>query len=529
MVIRNLRRGNECAASRVAAGETLQQVVRGEKIYMPRASADVHKTTAFLAIPPESGYLFRTMSTQSSAAPVEAPIASPAPFSLYVHIPYCRTKCLYCDFNSYATRATPWEEYLEALTAELEAYRHHPFTGRPLRTLFFGGGTPSLFPPVFYERLLPRIFAQFPPEAGLELTLECNPGTVTLEKLCGFRAAGVNRLSFGVQSLDPAHLTTLTRIHGPQEAIDAVYLARDAGFDDVSIDLMFGIPGQTIEGWEDELARALALPLSHISVYNLTPEEGTALVKLLERGRMFLPDEEVLVTMYRRTRAILRAHGFEPYEISNFAKDRPCRHNLQYWTGGDYLGVGAGAHAFSAEGHLPPGAERLPEAAAQRPAREDLVSGPALSSSIPAAGRPGEFSSPDSGGCRWSTLRGVREYLDACGSGRPPLATVERLTLREAAAETLLTRGRLMAGIDLGAFERRFGVKARAAVVDRAAPFVRRGLMRLESAHLAPTDEGVLIVNSLIEALSLAVDEALEAETRRTARSARGPKRLITV
>ena len=404
------------------------------------------------------------------------------PFSLYVHIPYCRTKCLYCDFNSYATPETPWREYLQALLVELEAYRAHPFSGRHLTTLFFGGGTPSLFPPAFYEALLPRIFEQFPPEPGLELTMECNPGTVSLEALQGYHSAGVNRLSFGVQSMNPVHLKTLTRLHGTQEAIDAVSLAREAGFDNVSIDLMFGVPGQSVEGWEEELSFALTLPLEHLSVYNLTPEEGTALVKQLERGRLFMPDEAYLVEMYRRTRQMLREHGFRPYEISNFSRSRPCRHNLQYWTGGDYLGVGAGAHSFSAEGHRPPenGLELLPEA----PTAQDAAPG----------------------GMRWSTLKGLKDYYRACGENRLPIAGLEQLSRLEAAEEFLLTRGRLMVGIDLAAFEAKFGVRARNAVEQRAQPFLRRELMAQGMDHIALTDEGVLVADSIVQALSRAAD-----------------------
>lgn len=414
-------------------------------------------------------------------------------FSLYIHIPWCRNKCLYCDFNSYATRATPWESYLQALLMELSAHRHHPFWNRPLDTLFFGGGTPSLFPPEFYERLLPAVFEAFPPSPQLELTLECNPGTVTRERLRGYHALGINRLSFGVQSLNPVHLKTLTRIHSPEEARQAVELAWDVGFRNVSIDLMFGVPGQTEAGWEEELLQALEWPLTHLSVYNLTPEEGTALVKALERGQLHLPDEEALVRMYQRTRTILRTHAFEPYEISNFSRQRPCQHNLQYWRGGDYLGLGAGAHSFCQAGILPGEPE------------EGCL-----------GYRPGALSSPQepTGGTRWWVIKDPSTYEHTCAQGRLPLETHEHLTPRDALSELLLTRGRLMEGLPLDELRRRAGMKAVEALEQRAQPFLRRQLLQRTENALALTDEGVLLADSLIRALSLALDEALEREER---------------
>lgn len=436
-------------------------------------------------------------------------------FSLYVHIPYCRTKCLYCDFNSYATQKTPWQDYLETLRAELCAHRSHPFWGRRLNTLFFGGGTPSLFPPAFYEALLPELQAAFPFDADLELTMECNPGTVSLEHLAGYRALGFNRLSFGVQSLNPVHLKTLTRIHGREEALDAVRLAREAGFEDVSIDLMFGVPDQTVEEWETELAEALTLPLSHMSVYNLTPEEGTALVKLLDRGKMRLPDEEYLVTMYQRTRAMLRDAGFEPYEISNFQRLKPCRHNLQYWTGGDYLGLGAGAHSFSRAGFLPGTPDEQGEGY------------------LPGAQAPVGEEAHLTGGCRWWVEKDPARHQRLARQGRLPITSHERLSPTDAVLELLLTRGRTMAGIPLEAVAAYFEGPLRDAIPvklkEAAAPALRRGLWTLredaDGGHgptpgptLCLTDDGVLVADALIRQLAQALENLVEQHERRARR-----------
>lgn len=403
------------------------------------------------------------------------PTHSSSAVSLYVHVPWCRTRCLYCDFNSHPTQAPPWERFLAALEAHLEQLRVHPFFGRPIKTLFFGGGTPSLLPVDFYQQLIPRLQALFPTEEATEVTLEANPGTVTAAQLDGLRAAGINRLSFGVQSLNPIHLETLTRIHGREQALEAVGLAQAAGFENLSIDLMFGIPGQSLAGWRDELEEALTLPLSHLSVYNLTPEEGTALARQLDRGRLFLPDEDVLVAMYQHTRARLRAAGYEPYEISNFSRGRPCLHNLQYWLGGDYLGIGPGAHSYCRDGVLPGEAQ----------------------------------ASRDSAGCRWWELRDPVAWMERCLGGEIPLDSFELLEPRQAAQELLLTQGRLMRGIDLRELEARFGRRARQAVLEGAGPGLRRGLWQLTDAQLGLTDDGVLVADALIRGLSMSLDGAL--------------------
>jgi oxygen-independent coproporphyrinogen III oxidase len=270
-------------------------------------------------------------------------------FSLYIHIPYCVAKCPYCDFNSYAAAQWPEERYVGALCRELAHYAAAGWSGAgEIRTIFFGGGTPSLFAPASIGTILDAAARHWRVAPDAEVTLEANPGTVTLDKLCGLRAVGVNRMSFGVQSFNPKHLQTLGRIHSGDDAVVAVQWARAAGFGRVSTDLIYALPQQTPAEWEDDLARAIALQPDHVSAYNLTYEEGTAFYQLRAQGKLRQLPEEVEVALFTGTQEALRAAGYAQYEISNYARrDQACRHNLNYWHSGEYLGIGAGAHSYA--------------------------------------------------------------------------------------------------------------------------------------------------------------------------------------
>ena len=270
-------------------------------------------------------------------------------FSLYIHIPYCQAKCPYCDFNSYAAQRWPEDDYVAALRRELGHYAEHaPWRGGEIGTIFFGGGTPSLFAPQSIEAVLAEVARLWRLAADVETTLEANPGTINLERLRGFRAAGINRMSFGVQSFAAHHLRTLGRIHSADEAGAAIELAGAAQFDNVSLDLIYALPQQTLSEWEDDLARACGLQPAHISAYNLTYEEGTPFHQWRSAGQLRQLPEEVEVAMFTCATERLGAAGYEQYEISNYARaGRACRHNLNYWRGGLYLGVGAGAHSYA--------------------------------------------------------------------------------------------------------------------------------------------------------------------------------------
>jgi oxygen-independent coproporphyrinogen-3 oxidase len=264
------------------------------------------------------------------------------PLSLYVHLPWCVRKCPYCDFNSHEQRgALPFAAYVDALIADLD--HDLPLAwGRVVHSVFFGGGTPSLFPPEAIDAFLQQASSRLRFAPGLEITLETNPGTAEHGRFEGYRAAGVSRLSFGIQSFDDGCLQRLGRIHDSREAESAVKLAQDAGFDNINLDLMYALPGQDLAMAEDDVERAVALQPAHISHYQLTLEPNTVFAARPPQG---IPDEDAGWDMQERCQALLADAGFAQYEVSAYARPgRQCVHNLNYWHFGDYLGVGAGAH-----------------------------------------------------------------------------------------------------------------------------------------------------------------------------------------
>ena len=267
------------------------------------------------------------------------------PLSLYVHMPWCVKKCPYCDFNSHGLRGVPpYEGYIDALLADLDADLRdfgRALNGRPVVSVFFGGGTPSLFSPELVGRFLDGARGRLPFEDGLEVTLETNPGTVEHGRFDGYLKAGVNRISFGIQSFDDDKLRRLGRIHSAAEASDAVRQAQDAGYANINLDLMYALPQQTLAGALDDVDRAVALGPTHISHYQLTLEPNTAFAA----NPPPLPDDDDAWAIQEACESRLAAADYRQYEISAYARgDRRCAHNLNYWRFGDYLGIGAGAH-----------------------------------------------------------------------------------------------------------------------------------------------------------------------------------------
>ena len=276
---------------------------------------------------------------------IRAILSRTSGIGLYVHVPFCKTKCPYCDFNTYQGIESQMGGYLEAVTGELRLWGEA--LGRPpARTVFFGGGTPSYLPDGDIAAILDAASDVFAISPDAEVTIEANPGDLNLDACRGLRRQGVNRLSIGVQSLDNGLLQLLGRRHSADGAIEAFQTARAAGFDNVNLDLMYGLPNQSLSQWEDTITRLAALSPEHISLYALTLEEGTPMRLWADQGRIPEPDPDLAADMYALARQVLAASGYRHYEISNWSlPEREARHNLIYWRNEPYLGVGPGAHS----------------------------------------------------------------------------------------------------------------------------------------------------------------------------------------
>jgi oxygen-independent coproporphyrinogen-3 oxidase len=374
------------------------------------------------------------------------------PLSLYVHMPWCVKKCPYCDFNSHGLRGEPpYEAYIDALLSDLDADLAdfgEAIAGRRIETVFFGGGTPSLFSATQVARFLDGARARIDFAENAEVTLETNPGTVEHGRFDGYLAAGVNRLSFGIQSFDDDKLRRLGRIHSASEASDAVKLAQDAGFQRINLDLMYALPGQDLAGAIDDVERAIALAPAHVSHYQLTLEPNTAFAA----NPPPLPADDDAWAMQESCEARLAAGGFAQYEISAYAQPgERSRHNLNYWRFGDYLGIGAGAH--------------------------------------------GKISGVDVRR-RWKT-RHPNAYLTAAGTpariGGDTIVAVSDLPF-----EYMLNALRLVDGVDLAEFAQTTGLSLQAIAMPLAEG-IRRGWLRDEPGRLHTTPLGQRFLNDVIE------------------------------
>jgi putative oxygen-independent coproporphyrinogen III oxidase len=302
------------------------------------------------------------------------------PLTLYVHMPWCVRKCPYCDFNSHQLKsAAPPGDYIDALIRDFEA-ELPDLGGRPIEAIFFGGGTPSLFAPDAFARLLEAFASRGRIAVDAEVTLEANPGTIERGRFAGYRAAGINRVSLGAQTFAPHALARLGRIHTPEDTYRAVDELRAAGLDNFNLDLMYALPEQTLDEALEDVRRACALLPAHISHYQLTLEPGT----VFHNRPPPLPDEDVAFRMQNDCEALLAQNGFEQYEVSAYAREGArCRHNLNYWRFGDYVGIGAGAHG-KITASLPHGVHRTEKARQPRTYLEQL------GGAAPGTGRSGE-------------------------------------------------------------------------------------------------------------------------------------------
>ena len=263
---------------------------------------------------------------------------------LYLHIPYCLHKCGYCDFNSHPENRKESIHYIDALLKELRSYAKKEYT---VTSVFMGGGTPTILLPSQLKQILNTVQQGFNLTSDCEITIEANPATIKLQSLQEIRKAGYNRISIGVQSFDQKELQLLERVHGEKEIHSTVHRARSANFENLSMDLIFALPGQTIEKWQSNLKQAIAKNPDHLSTYNLTIEPATAFFKLHKRGKLILPNEDIQLEMYETTIRTLKDAGYQHYEISNFAKPgMESQHNINYWNNGEYIGVGAGASSY---------------------------------------------------------------------------------------------------------------------------------------------------------------------------------------
>lgn len=373
--------------------------------------------------------------------------------SLYIHFPFCLRKCLYCDFNSVAGSPVTADEYVAAVVREM-ALRAERFSVPVVApTLYFGGGTPSLMAPGQVERVIDSAARLYGLTADAEITLEANPGTVTTEALAGYRTAGVNRLSLGVQSFNDAFLALLGRIHTAREARDAFAMARERGFGNIGIDLIHSLPGETGAAWLDDLAQAVGLGPEHISAYGLTIEEGTPFHDLKREGKLLLPDEDEGAQMFRQTGEFLGARGYDHYEVSNFALPGfRSRHNQVYWRRGNYVGFGAGAHSF--------------------------------------------LRSPGFG-MRWRNVLSPESYRQAINCAALPEEELTRLMEREAMAEFLFLGLRMSEGVECGLFRREFGVALEDAYPGVLPGLVADGLLECRDEWLRLTGKGVVFSNQV--------------------------------
>jgi len=375
----------------------------------------------------------------------------PPPLSLYVHLPWCVRKCPYCDFNSHELRGdAPFQDYIDALIADLEL--DLPLVwGRPIHSVFFGGGTPSLFPAAALGQFLDAASARLTFAPGLEITLETNPGTVEYGKFEDYRAIGINRLSFGIQSFDDGCLNRLGRIHNGQDAERAITLAHNAGFDNINLDLMYALPEQTLSMAEADLRRALALSPAHISHYQLTLEPNTLFAACPPQG---VPDDDLAFDMQEHCQTLLAAAGYQHYEVSAYAKPgRQCAHNLNYWRFGDYLGIGAGAHGKLTLGH-----------------DQSIL-------------RRWRHKHPTT----W--MRGAGSQ-DAIG-GEERIAEVQR------PFEFMLNALRLVDGFDLAWFEQRCGLPV-SAIDAPLRKAIAHGWLSISANHVRPTELGQRFTNDVV-------------------------------
>ncbi|RKU25524.1 coproporphyrinogen III oxidase [Candidatus Poribacteria bacterium] len=368
------------------------------------------------------------------------------PTSLYIHIPFCATKCYYCAFNTYSFHKEQANAYLDALSTEMQIYT--PQTSQ-LQTIFIGGGTPSILSANSLDRLFTDIYTKFQISTDVEITVECNPGTVDAEKLGVMKKAWVNRLSFGLQAMQDEILHQLGRIHTVNEFYDSYHLAREFGFDNINIDLIFALPEQTMEMWQFTLTETISLEPDHISTYNLVMEESTPFYDWWKNGDLILPSEDKEADMFQYTIDTLIKNGYLHYEICNFAKpNQEVKHNLVYWNNQEYIGLGVGACGYIE-------------------------------------------------GVRYTNIKGIPPYIQKLRELKKPIADTEILTGKAEKAETLMLSLRKREGICIRDYTLRFGESIDVEFGEVIQKWKDLELLEQTQTHLRLTDRGLLLANEV--------------------------------
>jgi len=372
--------------------------------------------------------------------------------SLYIHIPFCAAKCSYCSFNSYAGLQGLQERYVGALCVGLEKCVSSGDM-EPLKTVFLGGGTPTLLSGKQLRRIFSAIHSSFSISADTEVSIEANPGTVDRDKLELLLASGVNRLSIGVQSFDDKELNVIGRIHSATEAAGIVGMAQKTGFTNISVDLMYGLPGQSVESWRSSLGAALSLGVQHLSLYQLTVEEGTPLETMIREDRLQLADEEAVEAMDGFTAECLAVAGYAQYEISNYAQaGYQSRHNITYWENRDYFGLGAGA-----------------------------------------------VSSLD--GYRRRNIADPEHYCRVLETGKSVLFEEETLDTEASFRETVIMGLRMNKGVEINLLQKRYGIPIEQYYGETLKHLQRDGLLAIRSGYLCLTDRGRVFANRVMAEL----------------------------
>lgn len=369
--------------------------------------------------------------------------------AIYIHVPFCIKKCLYCDFFSFRFDISLFHQYSKALIKELELKLSKDYY---VRTIYLGGGTPSILPLDNLENIIETIYRLVKLEENFEFTIEVNPGTIDREKLKGYKNLGINRISIGIQSLKDEELKFLGRIHSSKEALDALDMAIEVGFENINVDLIYGIPNQSLESWKDTLGIILKREeLTHMSIYGLMYEPGTPMYKALINGRIIPMPEDLEVEIFNITQEVLGRYRFEWYEISNYAKKGyECKHNLTYWKGEDYLGFGPSAHSLI-------------------------------------------------GNVRYSNTPNIKAYIELLSNNKTPKIWEEKLSPLEKAKELIILGLRLREGVSLEEVYRRTGINVGDIFSQSIEKLISQGLLYRKEDRIALTESGRLLGNLVFE------------------------------